>query len=145
VSNNIKIDLKFRKISGPIYIRYILLNIPEFAALILILIVIQYWVVIPVWLFWSIIGFWIVKDLILFPFIWRAYDWDRAGKSRSMIGERGVAREKLKKSEKGRRLKRDRPFASKIWRDLRYLLYRIIQKTEVHNSGNLRVVKSYGF
>jgi membrane protein implicated in regulation of membrane protease activity len=63
--------------------------------MILILIVIQYWVVIPVWLLWSIIGFWIVKDVVLFPFIWRAYDWERGGKSRSMIGERGVAREKL--------------------------------------------------
>ena len=88
-------DLKLRKIPGPIYLRYILLNIPEFAAMILILIVIQYWVVIPVWLLWSIIGFWIVKDVILFPFIWRAWDWDRAGKSRAMIGERGVAKEKL--------------------------------------------------
>jgi membrane protein implicated in regulation of membrane protease activity len=88
-------DLKHRKIPRPIYFRYILLNIPEFAAMILILVVIQYWVVIPVWLLWSIIGFWIVKDAILFPFIWRAYDWDRAGKSRSMIGERGVAKEKL--------------------------------------------------
>ena len=83
------------KIPGSIYIRYILLNIPEFAAVILILIIIQYWVAIPVWLFWSIIGFWIVKDAVLFPFIWRAYDWDRAGKSRSMLGERGVTKEKL--------------------------------------------------
>ena len=63
--------------------------------MILIVIVIQYWVVIPVWLLWSIIGFWIVKDIVLFPFIWRAYDWGRAGKSRSMIGERGVANENL--------------------------------------------------
>lgn len=84
-----------RKIPRAIYFRYILLNIPEFAAMILILIVIQYWVVIPVWLLWSIIGFWILKDVVLFPFIWRAYDWDPAGRSRSMIGERGVAREKL--------------------------------------------------
>lgn len=84
-----------RKIPRPIYFRYILLNIPEFAALILIVIVIQYWVVIPVWLLWSIIGFWVVKDVVLFPFIWRAYDWDRAGKSRSMIGECGVAKGKL--------------------------------------------------
>jgi membrane protein implicated in regulation of membrane protease activity len=88
-------DPKLRKIPRSIYFRYILLNIPEFVAMILILIVIQFWVVIPVWLLWSIIGFWIVKDVILFPFIWRAYDWHRAGKSRSMIGERGVAREKL--------------------------------------------------
>jgi len=64
-------------------------------ALLLILVVIQYWIVIPVWLLWSIIGFWIVKDVVLFPFIWRAYDWDRAGRSRSMIGECGIAKEKL--------------------------------------------------
>lgn len=86
---------ELRKIPKSIYLRYILLNIPEFAAMLLILVVIQYWVVIPVWLLWSIIGFWIVKDVVLFPFIWRAYDWDRAGKSRSMIGARGVAIEKL--------------------------------------------------
>lgn len=86
---------KSRKIPKAIYLRYILLNIPEFAAMILILIVIQYWVVIPVWLLGSIIGFWIVKDVVLFPFLWRAYDWDRAGKSRSMIGARGVAKENL--------------------------------------------------
>jgi membrane protein implicated in regulation of membrane protease activity len=88
-------DLKHRKIPKSIYLRYILLNIPEFVAMLLILVVIQYWVVIPVWLFWSIIGFWIVKDVALFPFIWRAYDWDRAGRSRSMIGERGIAKENL--------------------------------------------------
>ncbi len=88
-------DLKIGKIPGPIYLRYILLNIPEFVAMILILVVIQYWVVIPVWLLCSIIGFWIVKDVVLFPFIWRAYDWDRAGRSRSMIGERGIAKDTL--------------------------------------------------
>ena len=88
-------DVKLRNISRSIYLRYILLNIPEFVAMLLILVVIQYWVVIPVWLFWSIIGFWIVKDVVLFPFIWRAYDWDRTGRSRSMIGVRGIAKERL--------------------------------------------------
>ena len=91
----LKMALKFRKIPRSIYLRYILLNISEFGAMLLILVVIQYWVAIPVWLLWSIIGFWIVKDVILFPFIWRAYDWDRAGRSRSMIGARGIAKEKL--------------------------------------------------
>jgi membrane-bound serine protease (ClpP class) len=59
------------------------------------LLIIQHWVVLPVWLFWSIIGFWIVKDVVLFPFVWRAYDWERSGRSRSMIGERGIAKERL--------------------------------------------------
>ena len=88
-------DLKLRKIPKPIYLRYTLLNIPGLAAVILILIIIQHWVVLPVWLFWSIIGFWIVKDVVLFPFVWRAYDWERSDRSRSMIGERGIAKERL--------------------------------------------------
>lgn len=88
-------DLRLRNIPRSIYLRYILLNIPEFAAMILILVVIQYWVEIPAWLLGSIIGFWIAKDVVLFPFIWRAYDWDRAGRSRSMIGEHGIAKEDL--------------------------------------------------
>ena len=88
-------DLNPKKIPGPIYIRYILLNIPELAAVILILIIIQHWVVLPGWLFGSIIVFWIVKDALLFPFVWRAYDWERPGRSRSMIGERSIAKERL--------------------------------------------------
>jgi len=87
--------LKLKQIARPIYLRYILLNIPGLAAVILILIIIQYWVVLPVWLFWSIIVFWVVKDALLFPFVWQAYDWERPGRSRSMIGERGVAKERL--------------------------------------------------
>ena len=86
---------ELRKIPKPIYLRYSLLNIPGLAAVILILIIIQYWVVLPVWLFWSVIAFWIIKDAVLFPFIWRAYDWDRPGRNRSMIGERGIAKERL--------------------------------------------------
>ena len=87
--------MNLKKIPRPIYLRYILLNIPGLAAVILILIIIRYWVVLPGWLFWSIIVFWIVKDALLFPFVWRAYDWERPGRSRSMIGERGIAKEQL--------------------------------------------------
>jgi len=89
------LDLNPKKIPRPIYLRYILLNIPGLAAVILILIIIQSWVVLPGWLFWSVIVFWIVKDALLFPFVWRAYDWERPGRSRAMIGERGIAKERL--------------------------------------------------
>ena len=88
-------DFKLRKIPRPIYFRYILLNIPGLAAVILILIIIQHWVVLPLWLFWSVLGFWVVKDAVLFPFVRRAYDWEGPGRSRSMIGERGIAKERL--------------------------------------------------
>ena len=87
--------LKLREIPRSVYIRYILLNIPGLAAVILILIIIEQWVVLPAWLFWSLFGFWFIKDVVLFPVVWRAYDWERPGRSRSMIGEQGVARDRL--------------------------------------------------
>ncbi len=87
--------LNLRNIPRPIYLRYILLNIPGLAAVILILIIIRHWVVLPVWLFWSIIAFWIIKDAVLFPVVWRAYDWEQSARSRSMIGERAVVKERL--------------------------------------------------
>jgi membrane protein implicated in regulation of membrane protease activity len=89
------VDRKLKKIPRAIYTRYILLNIPGLVAVILILMIIQHWVALPVWLFWCIIGFWIIKDVILFPVVWRAYDWDRPSRSRSMIGQQGIARERL--------------------------------------------------
>ncbi len=88
-------DLKPRKISGPIYLRYVLLNIPELAAVVLILIIIEHWAVLPVWLFWGIIGLWIVKDVLLFPFVWRAYDWNRFEPSALMIGAVGIVKQRL--------------------------------------------------
>ena len=88
-------DLNLRKIPRTIYLRYILLNVPEFAAVILIFIIVRHWVVLPVWLLWCIIVLWIVKDAMLFPLIWRAYDWERAGRSRSMVGKHAIARERL--------------------------------------------------
>ena len=88
-------DLNLRKIPRPIYLRYILLNVPGVVAVILVLMIIQYWVDLPVWLSASIIAFWIIKDVLLFPFVWRSYDAKGPGQSRSMIGERGIAKERL--------------------------------------------------
>ena len=88
-------ELKLKKIPRRIYFRYTLLNIPGLVAVILVLVIIEHWVVLPVWLFWSIIGFWVIKDVVLFPVVWRAYDWERPGRSRSMIGQRGLAQEQL--------------------------------------------------
>jgi len=87
--------LKLKQIARPIYLRYILLNIPGLAAVILILIIIQYWFVLPVWLFWSVIVFWIIKDAVLFPFVWRAYDPDSPALTNRMEGARGIAIEDL--------------------------------------------------
>ena len=38
---------------------------------------------------------WIAKEVIIFPFVWRAYDQNQPGISRLMLGDRGVAKERL--------------------------------------------------
>ncbi len=86
---------KLREIPGRIYLRYILLNIPAMVLIIMALILAQHWITIPIWLSLTIIFIWLIKDVILFPFVWRAYDWDRPGRFRSMIGKQGITRERL--------------------------------------------------
>ena len=86
---------RLKKIPSQVYIRYGLLTIPGTVILILVLIVVRNWVEIPFWLQVTLICLWIAKEVILFPFIWRAYDHTRSEVSRSMIGERGLTRQKL--------------------------------------------------
>jgi membrane-bound ClpP family serine protease len=87
--------IKLRDIPARIYFRYILLNIPAMVLIILVLILAQHWITMPLWLSLTIIFIWLIKDVILFPFVWRAYDWDRSARFRSMIGKQGITREQL--------------------------------------------------
>ena len=78
-----------------IIIRYALLQIPELILIIIGLYLIQIWVDLTDWIFWVIILVMVIKDIILFPFLWRAYDWDNPKNRNSLLGVRGVARERL--------------------------------------------------
>lgn len=78
-----------------IIIRYILLQIPELILIIIGLNLIQLWFDLNGWLFWIIILVMVTKDIILFPFLWRAYDWDNPKNTNSLLGLRGIARERL--------------------------------------------------
>jgi membrane protein implicated in regulation of membrane protease activity len=78
-----------------ILIRYILLQIPGTVLLALILVQVNNWIELPQWIIWFIVAIWVAKDIILFPFVWSAYDWHYQDETRSMIGKRGVAKERL--------------------------------------------------
>jgi membrane-bound ClpP family serine protease len=84
-----------RDIPQRVYIRYLVLMIPGVVVLALVLVLAQHWVPIPGWLFGTIVLLWILKEVIMFPFVWRAHDHWQAEPSRLMIGDRGVARERL--------------------------------------------------
>jgi len=88
-------QITMREIPLRVYIRYGLLTIPETIVLMLILIVVRNWVPIPFWLGITLMLLWVVKEIILFPFVWRAYDNTRPEVPRAMVGQRGLTRERL--------------------------------------------------
>ena len=81
--------------STRILVRYVLLQLPGLALLVLILVFVQSWVDLSAWVVWGFITIWVVKDAILFPFVRRAYDWDRPQGANSMVAARGIAKERL--------------------------------------------------
>jgi membrane protein implicated in regulation of membrane protease activity len=81
--------------SWQVLLRYALLQLPGLAALVIILLLLRHWINIPTWAVWIFILLWVIKDLILFPFVWHAYD------KRSpdvMSGSRGMAVDRLSPS-----------------------------------------------
>jgi membrane-bound serine protease (ClpP class) len=87
--------INFREIPISVYVRYTMLSIPGTIVLILIMVIARHWISIPTWLFLTITGLWVAKELIIFPFVWQAHDTRRQGLSRSMIGALGIAKERL--------------------------------------------------
>ena len=54
------------------------------------------WMELPLWIALAVVCVWVVKDLVMFPFVWRSYDRRiRPGDPFSMIGLRGTAQERL--------------------------------------------------
>jgi len=70
-----------------IIIRYSLIQLPGLAVIVGLMILIQRWVSIPLWILLGILLVWIAKDVILFFFTWKSYDWEQRDK---MIGLTGT-------------------------------------------------------
>jgi membrane-bound ClpP family serine protease len=81
--------------STRVVVRYALLQLPALVLLAVSLFFVRQWVDIPIWLIWGIVGFWLAKDVVLFPFTWRSYDQRRLGHADSMVGLRGIAQDRL--------------------------------------------------
>ena len=81
--------------SSRVVLRYALLQMPALALLILLLVLVQRWVDLPAWFIYGLIVFWVAKDVILFFFTWRAYDQDRNRAANSIVGARGITKDRL--------------------------------------------------
>jgi membrane protein implicated in regulation of membrane protease activity len=87
--------MKCQRRFARVILRYALFQILGLVFLLLLLSIANQIFGLQGWLMLSIVLLWVAKDVILFPFTWRAYDQDRSGQLHSMIGSRGIARERL--------------------------------------------------
>jgi membrane protein implicated in regulation of membrane protease activity len=76
-------------------VKFILLQLPLLVFLPLVLLFIRQWVEIPLWLIWGLVALLIIKDIIMFPRVWRSYDQSRPGDGTSIIGMRGIVKDRL--------------------------------------------------
>lgn len=81
--------------SARVVVRYGLLQLPGLALLVLFLVLARRWFDIPSWLVWGFLALWVLKDVILFPFVWRAYDRDQPRDKNPLLGAHGSARDRL--------------------------------------------------
>jgi len=89
--------VKQKEVSPPlrVVIRYILLQIPGLVLFGLVLVLAQRWFFLTPWLLGSLMVLWILKDVILFPLVWRSYDIQEKADDPQLINAQGVAFERL--------------------------------------------------
>ncbi len=76
--------------------RYALFQIPGILMALLGAGLVVTWMELPLWIAVAFVCAWVVKDMVMFRFVWRSYDRRiRPGDPFSMIGLRGTAQERL--------------------------------------------------
>lgn len=76
--------------------RYALFQLPDLLILILILLISRHFLKISESAIFVIIGFWILKDIALYPFVGRYYDPDYQKDRFSLVGKKGTVKKPLK-------------------------------------------------
>jgi membrane protein implicated in regulation of membrane protease activity len=77
--------------SARVVLRYALLQIPFTALVIAVLLLVRKWVDLPIWFICGLVAFLVIKDIAMFPLVWRAYDPDDPALTNTMEGARGIA------------------------------------------------------
>lgn len=78
-----------------VVLRYAALQIPGQVFVGLLAVAAWEWLGAPAWLAWGVPLFWVVKDALLFPLVWRAYEPDDPGAPGGLVGSTAVVEEPL--------------------------------------------------
>jgi membrane protein implicated in regulation of membrane protease activity len=76
-------------------LKYALVQLPSALLVTVVAFGLHLWAGLPGWLVWASVAAWIVKDILLFPTVRRAYEAGEIAPGSSMVGACGTARERL--------------------------------------------------
>jgi membrane-bound ClpP family serine protease len=94
-SHRLRVDPREQKWSARLLMKYSLFQVPELVIVVLALLLLRQWWGFSLWVFWGIIGAWVTKDVVLFPYVWRSYVNHGGEESSPMVDARGTTREHL--------------------------------------------------
>ena len=77
------------------FTRYVLFQVPGWVLAVIAVVLLRRWVDLSLGAATALLGVWVVKDFLLFPFLRSAYEQDTRTGAERLIGERGVAVERL--------------------------------------------------
>jgi membrane protein implicated in regulation of membrane protease activity len=77
------------------FLRYLLFQVPGWILLGLFVWLLLDWGAIPLWVAQALFGFWVVKDLAMYPWVRRAYEREPSGGAATLVGVKGVALNRL--------------------------------------------------
>ncbi len=76
--------------------KYVLAHLPALVVLAAILVLVRRWVDLSWWFVCGIVALWVIKDVALFPFVWRSYAGTEQPKNiHFMLGARGIVEDPL--------------------------------------------------
>jgi membrane protein implicated in regulation of membrane protease activity len=82
--------------SGVVLAKYWALQLPATALVIVVLLAFSNHLAWPQWVVWTIVAVWVIKDAVLYPFVWRSYDpCDPAALPYPIEGAKGVAIDRI--------------------------------------------------
>jgi membrane protein implicated in regulation of membrane protease activity len=84
-----------RQWSSKVLLRYFLLQLPGFFFILALLIFFHLIKVISIDVIWIVLVVWIIKDIVLYPFVWKVYDKSATQPKNSMLNQHGVVTEHL--------------------------------------------------
>lgn len=75
--------------------KYLLLQIPGWILAAVGLALLKQWIDFPLWAALAILLIWVIKDMVLYPFVRRAYESNGKTGAEQLIGAEGIATERL--------------------------------------------------